>query len=70
MSRLEKAAIDFHGLIWNNTGSTDDWPIQLKLDDEIHDKVVDAINELHDAILEIDPGLVPWPLVTGDESSN
>ena len=62
MTRIEKAAIGFHKLIWHNTGSTDEWPIQLKLDEEIHDEVVDALNELHDAIEEKIPGSCPWPV--------
>lgn len=62
MSRLEHAAIDLHQLIWNNVGSTEDWPIMLRLDEEIHDEVVNALNELSEAVREVDPELVPWPI--------
>jgi hypothetical protein len=29
MSRLEEAAVALYQILHNNTGSTDDWPIQL-----------------------------------------
>lgn len=64
MTKIEKAAIKLHSVIWNNTGTTDEWPIQMKVDAEIHDNVVDALNGLHDAIEEYDPKLVPWPIKT------
>lgn len=62
MSRIEKAALELHRIIWHNTGSTDEWPIVFKMDDWIHDQVVDALNELHDAIEEKHPGSSPWPI--------
>ena len=54
--------MELHQVLWNNTGSTDDWPITLKVDPEMHDDLIHALNELSEAIREIDPDLVPWPL--------
>ena len=62
MSRLEQAGIRLHKLLWNNTGSTEDWPITLRLDEDVHDAVVDALNELSDAVEERCPGSSPWPI--------
>ena len=62
MTRIETAAIWFHRLLWENTGHTDEWPINLKVDEEIHHEVVNAFNELHDAIEERLPGSAPWPI--------
>ena len=62
MSRIEEAAVAFHRLIWENTGDTDDWSIHLKIDESIHDEVIYALNELHDAIEESFPGSCKWPI--------
>ena len=62
MSRLEQAAINLHKVLWHNTGDTEDWPIMLKVDEEIHDELIAALNELFNAVEKIDVSLVPWPL--------
>jgi hypothetical protein len=64
MTRIEAAAIRLHHLLWNNTGSNDDWPIQFQCDEEIHGKLIDALNELGDAVEEVKPGSKPWPIGT------
>lgn len=62
-TRLEKAAIDLHTILWRNVGSTTDWPIRIEYDDDaVYNGFVDAMNELYEAIKEIDPALVPWPI--------
>lgn len=62
MTRLELAAIRLHQVFWNNTGSTEDWPITLRIDKDMHADVVRALNELSDAVEEICPGSSPWPV--------
>ena len=63
MTRLEEAAIKLHKVIWQNTGN-DDWPIQILLDDSIHDEAIGAFNELFDAVKEVQPDACPWPINT------
>jgi hypothetical protein len=55
LTRLEKAAIQFHELIWRNSGYTDDWPIEIMLDADIINEWALRINELRDAIREVRP---------------
>jgi len=62
MSRLELAAIKVHQIFWNNTGETRDWPIMIKVDDELYDELADALNELGEAVEELCPGSSPWPV--------
>jgi hypothetical protein len=62
VTRLEEAAIRVHEILWNNTGDNDDWPISFRCDDTIHDELIDALNELGDAIEEVKPGSMPWPV--------
>ena len=66
MSRLEKAAIEIHSVLWNNTGHTDDWPIQIQCDDEILNRFTAALNELRNAAEEAKPGIGAWPITTGN----
>jgi hypothetical protein len=62
MTRLEDAAIRLHEILWRNTGSNDDWLINFKCDEAIHDELIYALNELGDAVEEVKPGSKPWPL--------
>lgn len=62
MTNIEKAAMRVHKLFWNNTGNSDEWPIQIKADDDIYDEVADALNGLFEAIEEKYPGSCPWPI--------
>jgi hypothetical protein len=62
VSRLEKAALEIHRVLWNNTGHTDEWPIQIQCDDEILTCFADAMNELRNAAEEAEPGIGAWPV--------
>ena len=62
MTRIEKAAIELHELLWNYTGASDEWPITLKADDTMHDRLVDVLNELGEAVEEVKPNSKPWPV--------
>jgi hypothetical protein len=62
MTRLEKAAIEVHTVLWNNTGETEDWPITIQCDDDILDRFSSAMNELRDAAEEVEPGIGAWPI--------
>jgi hypothetical protein len=52
MSAIEKAAKELHAILWNNVGENDDWPIQITCDDALANRFCQAINALHQAILE------------------
>lgn len=62
MTRLEEAAVKVHELFWHNTGETADWPIRVLTDEETYDKFADTMNELGDAVEEVQPGSKPWPV--------
>jgi hypothetical protein len=62
MTRIEDAAIDLHRLLWNNTGSSDEWPIQIKCDNEFLEPLMSAMNELGAAVKEVCPETMPWPI--------
>ena len=62
MTRLEEAACRLHEILWANTGSNADWPVRFECDDEIEGELIDALNELGDAIEEVKPGSKPWPV--------
>ena len=51
--------------MWNNTGDTADWPIQIICDEEILDRFSDAVNELRNAAEEVEPGIGAWPIKNG-----
>jgi hypothetical protein len=61
-SRLEKAAIRVHELLWHNIGQSAEWPIRLLIDNELYDEFADVMNELSDAVEEVKPGSKPWPV--------
>ena len=63
MSRLERAALEIHKLLWDNTGDTGDWPIAIKCDADVEERLVAALNELRGAAEEVSPGCAPWPPV-------
>jgi hypothetical protein len=54
-----------HTVLWNNTGDTADWPIQIICDEEILDRFSDAVNELRNAAEEVEPGIGAWPIKNG-----
>jgi hypothetical protein len=62
MTRLEEAAIKVHEILWNNVGSSDEWPIAIRCDEAIEDRLIDALGELGNAIEEVKPGSKPWPI--------
>lgn len=62
MTRLEKAALEVHRVLWNNTGYTDEWPIKIECDDAILAEFTDCMNELRNAAEEVEPGIGAWPI--------
>ena len=66
LSRLEKAALRLHEILWNNTGTShewpsDEWPIAIKVDDDLIDAFIAALNELSNAVAEVDHNATSWP---------
>ena len=62
MTRLEEAAYRLHEILWNNTGDSADWLIRFECDEAIEGKFVDALNELGNAVEEVKPGSLSWPV--------
>ena len=62
MTAIEHAAVKLHVVLWNNTGTTRDWPIRIDVDDDVEDELIEAMNGLYQAVKAHDPDLVPWPL--------
>jgi len=62
VTRLEAAAIKLHEILWRNTGDNADWPISFKCSSDVHDQLIEALNELSEAVEEVKPGSCPWPL--------
>ena len=62
MTSLEEAAVKMHELLWNYTGTTDEWMIQFKCDDSILDEFIDTLNDLGDEVEKVKPGSKTWPL--------
>jgi hypothetical protein len=63
MTRLERAALEIHQILWNNIGETDDWPIAVRCDADLEDRFILALYELRAAAEEVSPGCAPWPVV-------
>jgi hypothetical protein len=51
-SKIEQAAIDLHDYLWEYTGYTADWPIEIAGDDSAVTELIRRLNTLQDAIKE------------------
>jgi hypothetical protein len=50
MSRLEELAIDLYGHLYENMGTTDDWPLHVGGDDGEVTKLIRLLNQIQDEL--------------------